>query len=273
MKCKICKNDYVRLASHVSRTHGDYREYLIKHEYNGKAPKCECGCGNDAPYTRSQGHSFKRFIHGHHANVRAPLSEEARVSIGHKNKKHMKRYWNENPEKMQQHMEMMRGKITPEIEARRIEATRKAYRNWPAEKRKAASDRAIVLLEQNKIGPQAPFKTEYKHNPFTGRKEYMHSSWESIFLDMCIELDLSVTKAHSIRIPYTDSQGIERQYVPDFVGEGVIFEVKGQETEDDRLKYAAAEVWCSENDYELVVFGKDVYLDYANNTSRTAEHH
>lgn len=258
MRCKICEGDYQRLASHVSRTHGvAYRDYLVKYEYGGVIPKCQCGCGEDAPYTRSHGHSFKKFIHGHHASVRAPLSEEARAAIGQKNSVNMKRYWKENPEKMKAHIDMMQSKRTPESEARRLEATREAYRNWPKEKRRAASDRAIRLLEQNKIGPQAPFKQEYKHNPFSDKKEWMHSSWESAFLDMCIEMNIPVTKAHSIRIDYTDSLGVDRQYVPDFKGEGVLFEVKGRESDDDRLKYEAAESWCSEHDHEFVVFGRE----------------
>ena len=258
MKCEICENEYQRIASHVSRTHGvEYENYLVKYLYGGIRPKCECGCGSDAPFTRSHGSSFKKFIHGHHIRVREPMSEEARASVGRKNKEHMKRYWKENPEKMQAHMQMLRDLHTPEITKRRLDKMRETYRNWPKEKRRAASNRAILLLEQNKIGPQAPFRQEFKLNPFTGNKEWMHSSWESTFLDTCVEMNISVTKAHTIRIDYTDAEGVERQYVPDFLGEGVLFEVKGRESADDRLKYEAAESWCSAHDMEFVVFGRE----------------
>lgn len=256
MKCNVCNIDFERLASHVTRAHGyEWREYLIKFKYNNEIPKCECGCGEDAPFTRSQGWEFRKFIHGHAVKVRDPLSEEARQSIGQKNSENMKRYFAENRERARQHMEMMRKQITPEIEERRLEATREAYRNWPQEKRNEASKRAIDLLEQGKIGPQAPYKTEWKRNPFFDRDEYMHSSWESAFLDRCIASGLRVTKKHDVRIQYTDENGVDRTYIPDFVApdERVIYEIKGYETENDGFKAAACQEWCNANDFRYTM--------------------
>ena len=173
----------------------------------------------------------------------------------------MKRYLRQSPDVAMKQIKRMYAAISPEVRKRQGKTNAE---NWKkphmAKQRKRASDRAITLLEQNKIGPQAPFKAEYKFNPFSDKEEWMHSSWESAFLDACIEENIPVTKAHSIRIDYTDTHGIDRQYVPDFKGEGVLFEVKGREKQDDLLKYRAAEGWCNEHDMEFVVFGRDVFL-------------
>jgi hypothetical protein len=149
--------------------------------------------------------------------------------------------------------------ITPEVRKRSAKTNAKNWKKTEsAGKRKIQSDRAIDLLEQGKIGPQAPYKAEWKLNPFTGKEEYMHSSWETRFLDECIERDMPVTKQHSIRIPYFDPNGLERVYIPDFLTlDGkTVYEIKGYETDNDREKWRALMAWCLENDtrYEVVRF-------------------
>ena len=131
--------------------------------------------------------------------------------------------------------------------------------NWQkpesAGKRKLQSSRACDLLEQGKVGPQAPYRTEWKLNPFTGREEYMHSSWETRFLDECIERNIPVTKQHGIRIPYVDPNGVERVYIPDFLtlDRKTLYEVKGHETDTDREKWRATMTWCIQNEAHLEV--------------------
>jgi len=150
----------------------------------------------------------------------------------------------------------MREHITPEVRKR---SARTNAENWQkpesAEKRKRQTDRAIDLLEQGKIGPQAPYKAEWKMNPFTAKEEYMHSSWETRFLDTCIELAIPVTKQHGIRIPYVDPNGVERTYVPDFItlDRKTLYEVKGYASPVDREKWRAAISWCLDNNAHLEV--------------------
>lgn len=258
--CKICDKSFERLSSHVSRNHEmTYEKYLLQYIHGNISPKCECGCGSDAPFSRSQGMRFLRYIHGHSARIEGRLTDESKAKIGHKNSENLKRFYENNKDKMIDHAEMMRKSITPEVRTR---SARTNSENWmkpeSAAKRKKQSDRAIDLLEQSKIGPQAPYRTEWKLNPFTGREEYMHSSWETRFLDQCVEWGVPVTKQHGIRIPYVDPNGQERTYVPDFLTlDGkVLYEVKGYETEVDREKWRAMMQWCLENDahYEVVSF-------------------
>jgi hypothetical protein len=125
--------------------------------------------------------------------------------------------------------------------------------------RKDASDRAVRLLSENKIGPQAPFKTEWKHNPWTGKDEWMHSSWESAFMDTCISRGYPVVKDHGITIPYTHPDGSHRTYVPDFYAfdDRVLYEVKGRHDEVDEAKWDAAGAWCAERGWRFEVLFED----------------
>jgi hypothetical protein len=144
-------------------------------------------------------------------------------------------------------------------------------RGWkdPVRRRKL-SERNIAMLEAGIIGPQAPFKTQWILNPFTGKQEYMHSSWETAFLQQCAQKQLPVSKVHSIRIPYTDNKGKEHIYIPDFVtmskdSKNFLFEIKGRETDIDKIKYTAATNWCNVNGYEFIV----VYAVTASTTLST----
>ena len=258
--CKICDKTFTRLASHVSSAHKiSYEIYLLKNDFGGVNPKCECRCGLDAPFSKSQGMRFLRYIHGHSARIEGRLTEDSKARIGEKNRVNLIRLYNENKEKSQDQAQLMRKHITSEVRKRSAKTNAE---NWQkpesAEKRKLQTERAINLLEQGKIGPQAPYKAEWKLNPFTGKDEYMHSSWETRFLDECIKLGTPITKQHGIRIPYIDPNGVERTYIPDFLTlDGkTLYEAKGYETEVDRKKWRATMTWCLQNDvnFEVVRF-------------------
>lgn len=70
--CKVCNKEFNGINSilrHSSLTHkisSDtvYVEYLL----NGIRPKCECGCGENAPFI-SIGKGFSRFVKSHHNRV------------------------------------------------------------------------------------------------------------------------------------------------------------------------------------------------------------
>ena len=257
MQCKICEKEVKRLASHVVRTHKiDYRDYLVEYEHNGRVPKCECGCGQDAPFTRSQGMSFKRFIHGHHANVRV-LSEESRQKIGDKNREHMKRFMAENPDIAKQRAIDMENGRTPDVEERRIAATREAYENMSDEERTKFSEHSRELwvnnrekmLEASALGGQT-FSKRYEAGEYdfeernakisdsisqkyvdggfewgkgkytstkSGKRYHHRSSWERSWM-IKLDRDTNVVSwdYEPIRIPY-DRDGQRRFYVPDFV--------------------------------------------------------
>lgn len=121
--------------------------------------------------------------------------------------------------------------------------------------REEASQRAIKLLAENKIGPRAPFKQETLVSPWTGEEEHMHSSWESIFFQTCIERRYEVTKNHGIVIPYVHPDGTTRNYIPDFFGreDRVLYEMKGRHDEVDEAKWNAAKDYCDRMGWGFVV--------------------
>jgi len=130
-------------------------------------------------------------------------------------------------------------------------------RGWakdPARKL-AMSKRNGRLLELGIIGPQAPFKTEWKFNPFTGKEEFMHSSWETLFLDAAVAAGVHTTKSHQFQIPYRQSDGTLHTYYPDFACSELkmLCEIKGGEGDIDRLKYVAAEEWCDKVGWTYVI--------------------
>lgn len=255
--CKICEKTFTRLASHVSSAHEiTYESYLLKHDFGGINPKCECGCGLDTPFSKSQGMRFLRYIHGHSARIEGRLTAESKAKIGEKNRANLSKLHENNPELRFVKNKQLNSGITSEVRKRSAKTNAE---NWQkpesAGKRKLQSSRACDLLEQGKIGPQAPYRTEWKLNPFTGREEYMHSSWETRFLDECIERSIPVTKQHGIRIPYVDPNGVERVYIPDFLtlDRKTLYEVKGHETDTDREKWRATMTWCIQHDAHLEV--------------------
>lgn len=244
-ECSEVFNDAEQARRHL-RKHGmTFQEYSLKHRYNNVEPTCKCGCGQKTAWNVAL-KGYAEFVLGHHAWGRKKSDDEKR-RIGKKNSENMKRYMQEHPEvACAKASKMLLAGMNDASNKKRSESVRKFWSsNSPLahQRRREASDRAIALLEENKIGPRAPFKQMWVDNPFTGKPEYMHSSWETAFLMMCVRENYPVTKAHGIVIDYEQSDGTHHRYVPDFksVEENVLFEVKGNMTENDELKLRAAE--------------------------------
>jgi hypothetical protein len=279
MKCLECgemvANSNNVLARHVRKVHGiDWPLYEVKHVHDGVWPKCACGCDNELTWKKG---GFAIFVDGHASrgenNPMFGKKGENSPNKGKKRTNEMKeRYskasktrWSDPNDPRHEIMASdeyrtnMSNSIketfkNPEVRQRHADG----MLNWwkdNTELRAIYSKRACDLLEQGKIGPQAPYKTEWKLNPFTGKEEYMHSSWETRFLDECIERSIPVTKQHGIRIPYVDPNGVERVYIPDFLtlDRKTLYEVKGHETDTDREKWRATMTWCIQHDAHLEV--------------------
>ena len=282
--CQLCgqlvANSRNVLGRHVRTAHNmEFYDYVVKCELDGRWPTCACGCGKYVQYRKG---GFDKFASKSCAaqGDRNPMSKTIRPinpNLGKvRTEEHREKYreaaktrW-EGPtgEKVR---ELMKGE---EYSKKQSEASKLSYattdkaekiskginRFWSSEDPRVeqlhsqASDRACDLLAQNKIGPHAPFKCQWVLNPFTDKEEYMHSSYETEFLRRCIEAGVPTTKEHQIRIPYINSQGKPAKYVPDFVmyHSREVHEVKGRMDEDDVLKIAAAEAWCSANGWTYV---------------------
>lgn len=85
-KCNLCNQTFdseIKLSKHIQHTHKLKKtEYLIQTKYNGIAPLCGCGCGQETRYEPSQ-LDFCKFIGGHHSRLEGhwgDLKSEKRVN-------------------------------------------------------------------------------------------------------------------------------------------------------------------------------------------------
>lgn len=257
------------LGHHVRKIHGlTFEDYVVKHEHSGARPTCGCGCGEAVKYHKG---GFPKFAKGHssrgennpmHGKTGAdsPIFGIKRTEEQLENyKRGARKRWSKHGDKLRGMMQtdeyktaMSQSQLVVQqrssVKKKKSEWSLKWWQNNPAA-RDEWRERAIRLLEEGKIGPQAPFKAEWVVNPFTGKQEYMHSSWELEFLIENVRLGNPVTKVHGIRINYEDHTGKQRTYIPDFLGldDKTLYEVKGWEAEIDKAKWKAAKLWCMVN--------------------------
>jgi hypothetical protein len=256
--CLICGKECVTsLRRHVAKSHDVVaRDYVLRFELNGVVPLCLCGCGREVTWHQPS-KRFNTYVHGHHAQFRKK-SDEEKAKIGSANSVNQKRHFANNPEAVRQKVIDLRSGRTDETYLKVSASVRRFWASDSEETRlarKKASEHACNLIEQGLIGLQAPYKQEWKWNPFTEREEFMGSSWETAFLDECIANRLSVTKSHGLRIPYVQADGSEHNYLPDFVSieHRTVFEIKGYDDRDVEVhKLAALRVWAEENGYQVV---------------------
>ena len=261
--CKECDGEFNSrefVFRHLRSHKITAQEYVLKWKYGGQEPSCACGCGGKNNWNVSL-KDFTQFIHGHHAYGRIK-SDEEKAKIGKKNSENMKRWMSKHPDVAKSRtMKMTLAGMNEESNRKRSEGVHRFWSESPLAPilRAEASDRAVKLLAENKIGPQAPFKTEHKFNPFTGAEEYMHSSWETAFLDTCISRGYPVTKNHGITIPYTHPDGSVHTYVPDFYAfeDRTLYEVKGRHDEVDVVKWEAAGRFCAGRGWKFQVLFRE----------------
>lgn len=289
ISCKECNvlvaNSNNVLARHLRKVHQlEYDLYVVKHEYNDIWPVCKCGCntklkwhkggfptfaskscaskkenngmygrkGKDSPNTgkvRTEAHK-KNYSRAATIRWAGPVGDVVRAIIA------------SDEYKAKQRAAQLHVYQTTD----RLQKTRESViRFWNEspladEARKKIREASFRSLENGKkLGDM--FKTEWKMNPFTGKEEYMHSSWETRFLDECVNDNIPVTKVHKIRIPYRYKKR-KHEYMPDFVCEelSIVFEIKGWKTDIDVAKWKAAKRWCLRNGYVFVVYDRKHFI-------------
>jgi len=279
IKCKECGTECSAqnaLGYHI-RSHGiSYPDYVVKHEHEGVWPHCRCG--KKLQYKKG---GFQKFCSKSCATsgVNNPMSGKTgdkSPNYGLKRtQEQLKNYSEGSRKKWQVHGEKLRemmkteeyrkaqsasNKLSYATTDRAERTSRSVHRFWAESPlapilREEASQRAIRLLNEDKIGPRAPFKRETLVNPWTGEEEKMHSSWESAFFGACVDHGYEVTKNHGITIPYVHPDGTMRNYVPDFYAseDRTLYEMKGRWDETDEAKWSAAEEWCTTRTMKFIV--------------------
>jgi hypothetical protein len=284
--CKECGHECSALNAlgYHLRSHGlTYPDYVVKHEYNGVWPHCPCG--TRLPHKKG---GFSRFCSRSCATsgTNNPMSGK----IGDKSPNYglkrtpeqlknysegSKKRWKRHGDKLRDMMKTEEYRLAnsrgqkesyerdPSLRKKRSESVHRFWSESPLAPvlREEASQRAIKLLAENKIGPQAPFKRETLVNPWTGEDEVMHSSWESIFFQSCISRQYEVTKNHGIVIPYRHPDGTFRNYIPDFYGkeDRMLYEMKGRHDEVDEAKWIAAKEYCDRVGLGFIVMLSPIY--------------
>lgn len=256
------------LGYHLRSHDLTYPDYVVKHEHNGIWPHCPCG--TKLPHKKG---GFSRFCSKSCATSgtnnpmsgktgdKSPIFGLKRTPEQLKNySEGSKKRWKLHGDKLRDMMKTEEYKNAQSISNKKSYATSdrakrtsdSVHRFWSESPlapilREEASQRAIKLLAENKIGPQAPFKRETLVNPWTGEEELMHSSWESIFFQSCVERQYEVTKNHGIVIPYRHPDGTMRNYVPDFFAreDRALYEMKGRHDEVDEVKWSTAREYCN----------------------------
>jgi hypothetical protein len=51
-ECKFKATSHKQLLHHISKVHGDWEAYYVKHYFEGIVPTCECGCGEPVKLLR-----------------------------------------------------------------------------------------------------------------------------------------------------------------------------------------------------------------------------
>lgn len=249
------------LGNHVVRSHkelGGLHGYVLKLVLNRRVPVCKCGCGQQVLWHKTL-YKFNDYVTGHNSGTRGfcrPGFKHTPEQVAHRNARIKEAYVTRGDEISAKIGTALHEAFKDPVKNKRLSDGQK--RGWQdLERKDKARDRAIKLLSEGKIGPHAPFKTCWFSNPFTGQEEFMHSSWETAFLESCIREGYPVTKVHDLRIPYVAPDGTEHVYIPDFIGieDKSVFEVKGHMRDNDLAKFQALQAWAEANGYDVVFIG------------------
>ncbi len=232
---KLVANSNNTLSRHIKKEHNmEWIDYSIKHEYNGEHPVCLCKCGGKVVLAKG---GFRKYIKGH------PQRGSNNPMYGKKGE--------ESPNF---------GKIrTEEHKKNYSETAYQRYEDYPH----LYDLIRDLTIKRNQTGDLQSPKSFKKYNPFTQCEEIMNSSWEGLYLDLCISQNNPTTKNHNIRIEYVCpiSQKL-RTYIPDFLhlNSNKIIEIKGEIDEIDETKFHTAQLWCQKNNnFTYECFEYDIY--------------
>lgn len=262
---KSCKNRR-SLGNHLNLSHkeiGGQRGYVLKHFLDGKIPLCACSCGQEVSWHNFQ-YKFNDYVTGHNSRNTPvgcftsgfkPTPEQIE-----KRNKSIRQTYRRNKKELSAKIGESVSKAfkDPEKNKRLREGQRRGWSN-DTERKAELTRRNLEMLEAGIIGPHAPFKTQWIHNPWSGTDEFMHSSWETSFLEACIARGYPVFKSHGITIPYLHPDGSQHTYVPDFYApeDRTLYEVKGRHDAVDVAKWTAAEEWCRGKGFSFQVLFED----------------
>lgn len=119
----------------------------------------------------------------------------------------------------------------------------------------------------DKLKKQMSEKNSGKNNPMYGKPSPQGSGngwcgwYNNLFFRSILELSFliknpNVKSAEYIKIPYKDYNGNERNYLPDFIDEVNLYEIKPSylvDSKENQLKFEAARVYCENNNLNFKI--------------------
>ena len=160
--CSVCQKEFTSflgLLRHSSSKHKLSNNLIyVNYILNGITPKCQCGCGKDAPFI-STGKGFRRFIQSHHNRVpgknnfqKNPETHQKAIETQKKNWKAGKYvgWWEKDDEETRQKIEGIKDKLR---------------NNKERGKKISNSLTGVPKTEESKINCSNTQKVRYKNDP------------------------------------------------------------------------------------------------------------
>lgn len=225
------------LSLHLKRQHSlEYVEYIVKHEYQGSHPLCQCGCKNKLVWRKGKG--FGRFLHGHNRRAKKAKKDKELKPVP-------------LPE-----LEVF-DNIAEDRENRKPPKHIKTSTNTQSTKISGHKSKPKVLKKKEKI--KDSFKIQWMWNPLINDDELINNALEAKFLSWNIEQKNLITKHHEILIPYS-AAGKTDYYRPDFLEAKTctVYDTSCNELLSDRQILNTINKWCEENGFTFRI------IDYEN---------
>jgi len=149
--CRECGQEFdtsEQVRRHLRKHKMSYKDYVLKWKYDNIKPICKCGCGQETLWNIAL-KDFAVHVQGHHA-WGCKKSDEEKQKIGRKNSENMKRYYAEHHDEAMRKVALMNAAHTPEVEAKRIKATRRAYETMSFEDKQKFSDNTKKLWRESR---------------------------------------------------------------------------------------------------------------------------
>ena len=249
VECLECHNKVATtqngLSLHLKRQHTlEYVEYIIKHEFGGTHPVCQCGCGNKLVWRKGKG--FGKFLHGHNRRTKKVKSQAVHKPVPLPALEVFDNIADESVEEKKPNQAIKTDTQSVKIS----EISGKANKEKKITK-------STATRRKEKI--QDSFITQWVWNPLINDDELIKNTLEAKFLNWNIEQKNLVTKHHEISIPY-DINGEIKYYKPDFLEAKTctIYDTSCNEFLSDKKILNTINQCCKENGFTFRV------IDYEN---------
>lgn len=267
IQCMLCDKSFSYTAGifkkHINNDHDiQINNYYIKF-INPKGDQCLCGCGNKTNWIDHAGGRFIDYLHGHNSKNQTKKTSKTQQLKSVKMKQHyvsgrLQNFFKGNAIK---HIDDIRKKQSRTMKQKVKDGTFiPPHMRLTADERSKAQQKAYQTLIKRGIipGGWTKMKRGWYTSSISGEKFWYQSDWERRYM-LKLDNDQSVLswERPTWFIEYKLKENTKRYY-PDFFvidkfGNQQIIEVKGQITDVDLLKFAAAREYSRKNNVKYII--------------------